>query len=395
MTEQPTGSPQRPLNVLFFYRTKRKQRYFSRVMNVAPQGVSARAVSSFFPKSRARTNATLSRREADKFVDQLFLETFNGKQTSRRNPLVRLYLLIGRLLSKRLYRKYHALLSRQRPDLLCVWNGHKFPEPMLCAMAARLDIPVAYFENGLLPQTTTLDNQGVNAACSLPGEAGFYKAYDGECDQHIAIIPRKPDNKKLSNTQDDLPGRFLLAPFQVDGDSQLIFNSPWIRSMRHLYRVLDRLSARLPDDLHIVVREHPTTSATYEDLHELARDNPRLHFISDTPLVDTLSRAEAVLTINSTVGMEAILLGRKLVTLGDAIYNLPGLVLHAVDEASLDDCIDKLDGFAPDADLRHRFICYLKNEFLVPGDWKQPDDPHLQAVWRKLLVFSRAEPRNV
>ena len=52
----------------------------------------------------------------------------------------------------------------------------------------------------------------------------------------------------------------------------------------------------------------------------------RVLFLETGDLVKLLKRAKGVVTINSTVGTAALEIGRPVLTLGQAIYDIPGLV---------------------------------------------------------------------
>ena len=73
-----------------------------------------------------------------------------------------------------------------------------------------------------------------------------------------------------------------------------------------------------------------------------------------------------MVTLNSTVGIEALLFGKPVITLADACYNIDGLVRNASNSEQLNNLIvDK--GWLPNERLRLQFLGYVWNEYLLHG----------------------------
>ncbi len=108
-----------------------------------------------------------------------------------------------------------------------------------------------------------------------------------------------------------------------------------MRSPEYLDQVatIDFLLRTIPDSHLLVVKEHPAQigAISAERLFELARrfDN----FVLLPPQTNNyavLDRADAVVSVNSKSGAEAVLLGKPVVVMGDAFYRSCPLVF-AVD----------------------------------------------------------------
>ena len=89
--------------------------------------------------------------------------------------------------------------------MICIWNGHRLPEYAIKLIAKKNNIKLAFFENGLLPDSTTVDPNGVNDLNSVPREKEFYENYvpsgknlDFEIQQRAAIKSKK-DTVNLQN----------------------------------------------------------------------------------------------------------------------------------------------------------------------------------------------------
>jgi len=119
------------------------------------------------------------------------------------------------------------------------------------------------------------------------------------------------------------------------------------------------------------VKEHPSFALS---IRNKVRPHPRILFANSNETRELIESAAGVLTINSTVGLEALTLGRKVVALGDAPYNVEGLVQMAASVPEVIDRLSALDIFTPDEVLRDTFIGYVFNEFLLHGDMMEPDE---------------------
>ncbi|WP_291848502.1 capsule biosynthesis protein [Bradyrhizobium sp.] len=121
-------------------------------------------------------------------------------------------------------------------------------------------------------------------------------------------------------------GPFIYYPLHVPADMALTLRSP-----EYLDQVatIDFLLRTIPDSHALVVKEHPAQigAVPASRLFELGRrfDN----FILLPPQTNNyavLGRAEAVVSVNSKSGAEAVLLGKPVVVMGDAFYRSCPLV---------------------------------------------------------------------
>jgi capsular polysaccharide export protein len=71
---------------------------------------------------------------------------------------------------------------------------------------------------------------------------------------------------------------------------------------------------------------------------------------------ELIRRAQGVTVISSTVGLEALLLERPVLTLGDPFYAGYGITLDADDFAQIPDLVPALLSFRPDHERTQRFL---------------------------------------
>ena len=126
--------------------------------------------------------------------------------------------------------------------------------------------------------------------------------------------------------------RWFLLPLQVKGDSQVKDHSRFKGMEDLLDEVVASFARHAPVDTLLVVKHHPMDRAytNYSrHLRALVREHgleQRLLYLHDQHLPTLLNHALGVVTINSTVGLQALYHGTPVLTLGESVYQIPGLV---------------------------------------------------------------------
>lgn len=273
------------------------------------------------------------------------------------------------------YSQASALLCKNKPDVVVLWNGSKWHQGMIKQLAKAHRMETIFFENGGLPNTTTIDCKGVNAENSVPRTPEFYRSY-----QPVSNNSFSPDTKlevreqKIQREEINVLGRgqrYIFVPFQVDSDTQILLHSPHIRNMKELWQLLDNITDNIQDDLVFVVKEHPSSINDYTALHN---KNSKILFSTESTQ-KLIENAEQVWTINSSVGLEAILLGKPVVVLGDAFYAIPGVAESVRPIRDIACYLNNIPSF--DSFVRDKFICYLRSEYYIPESWRSAGADHL------------------
>jgi len=267
---------------------------------------------------------------------------------------------------------FHALKRRGTTHLL-LWNGLKFRQRICVEAAKMLNIPCYFIERGAFPGTTTLDPKGINYLNSVPRDPMFYSTLPQATDApYIEYDCERPAG---------LPERYVFVPFQVNIDSQIVLFSPWIKHMPDLVRKMVESCARLGDKAPVLVfKPHPACGQDYSALEKSLESHPNIRFVHDIPAPDLIRHADAVATINSSIGMEALLMKKKVIVMGQAFYNLPRLTLSAANEDQLEHALAAFSEWEPDAQLRDRFLSHIASEHIVAGRWKDASLEHLDLV---------------
>lgn len=125
--------------------------------------------------------------------------------------------------------------------------------------------------------------------------------------------------------------RYFLVPLQVFNDSQVLHHSPYSDVREFIAEVIFSFAQHAPQHTALVLKHHPLDRGhrNYSAyIARLARQNriaSRVYYMHDGHLPSLLKHSLGVVTINSTVGLSALHHDKPLITLGRALYDIPGL----------------------------------------------------------------------
>jgi capsular polysaccharide export protein len=183
------------------------------------------------------------------------------------------------------------------------------------------------------------------------------------------LAGRRRGERHAAETIATLPrisGPVSAFPLQLDGDYQ-IRNSPLGGMLPAIEHVVASFARNAPKDARLLVKLHPLDDGLV-DWERIVRRTAvqfavaeRVMVIDGGAIEAVLPHARAVVTINSTVGMQALAQGIPVIALGHAVYNLPGLTF----QGALDDFWQM--PAPPDAQLYDAFRRVLAARRLIPG----------------------------
>lgn len=271
------------------------------------------------------------------------------------------------------------------------------------------------FEEGYLrPHFITLESGGVNAYSSLPKDPSFYRNlpeqpefevknlkpstslriwhaiwyyfiswlhreefhdyrhhkafscwYEGKCWIRAGWrkIWYKYKEKNIPNLlRNDLKDKYFLIILQVYNDSQIHNHSPYKDIRNYINDVMHSFSKKaLPSDIlvfkhHPMDRGHRLYGPLIQKLCQQYNINDRVIYVHDIAMPLLLGNAKAVVTINSTAGLSALIHNKPLKVMGQSIYNIKGLTYQG--------CLNTFwhTQFKPDPVLFRKFRIYLRSQ---------------------------------
>ncbi len=143
-------------------------------------------------------------------------------------------------------------------------------------------------------------------------------------------ITRLQDKKALARL--DVTRPYFFMPLQLDSDAQIVFHSRYLGIMAFVDEVLESFAAHAPKDAQLLFKQHPLARGNTgmrkkvlakAGLHGLSH---RVIFVYSCRIYQLLDKVSGVVTVNSTVGLQAIAHGAALKVMGEAIYDHPDVV---------------------------------------------------------------------
>lgn len=271
----------------------------------------------------------------------------------------------------RIHNTLSTIIASHNPEKIIIWNGYTgYVANILRFMCDRRKIECAFLERGLLKGSLFIDRLGVNGASSLneltpPAVDSFTLS-----NEEILFIENQFKIEKKTNKAPEKKGQNIFFPLQVQLDTNIILYCKY-RSMRETF--LDIYSALNTAESTFLIRPHP------EETTDTLINIPRFDNVSvskDKGLDYWLDWSDLVVTINSTVGLEALIKGKQVISLGQSIYSSAGLT-------------QDLKSKNNSAGVNHeRLIKYLG--YLTKFNLLLPDGPYNKSVVKAQLSIAES-----
>ncbi|WP_375191697.1 hypothetical protein [Marinobacter sp.] len=340
---------------------------------------------------------------------------------------------------------FDEIFRKENFDLLISSGDSRLLPQVLIYLAKQYSVPVIYFEQGPFG-TTTFDSLGVNANSSFDPKldqlsaeqrqvlkdrifrlqndrpSNYWKTFkrsplDKVYDIYtlLCLYPPKVLNRLLPKdlqiglsffkfvkslygrggsrktneiaTIAELPKKYIVFFLQVPVDAQLIDHSPYFSDF---YEMLVEIFEAKPAGYNLVIREHPQYRGKYSaDLYNYITRND-ICIANDVDLGHLLENASVVIVNNSTVGIEALFKGKKVVTLGNSIYSNRGVTFDYHPETPLAKVINDAIESSYDKDRLESFFYSLLVDYLFLGHFQ---DNNLRIQEEKFLNLVKQKKR--
>lgn len=180
---------------------------------------------------------------------------------------------------------------------------------------------------------------------------------------------------------------FVYFPLHLADDYKIRGVIPHCRDQASL---IELVADGLPDGHRLVVKEHPMSIGRNAALLDRLAAQRAVDIVDPyTSSHELIRAARAVTVIGSTVGLEALLHERPVLTLGRPFYAGYGLTVDVDALADLPAALGDLFAFRPDRELRDRFL-HAAMRACWPGAPVGVDDSqaNAQALARSLAAFA-------
>ncbi|EJV0549305.1 capsule biosynthesis protein [Campylobacter coli] len=276
---------------------------------------------------------------------------------------------------------YENFFKEKKIDAIVMYNDCRLIHAKAIKVARKLGIGIWIFEEGYLrPYCITFEKDGVNANSSLPRDKNFYLSCNILTKESIKEIPGgfkfmafsaflywlfsfllapffnnklhhrtlfpfeflfwfrslyrkylyKFTEKKLNQKIYSLEKKYFLAILQVYNDTQIKHHykksiEEFIEELILSFANHARAKSYLIFKHHPMDRGYRNYSKLINELSQKYHVEGRIFYVHDTYLPTLLKNALGCITINSTVGLSAILEGCPTKVCGNAFYNFEGL----------------------------------------------------------------------
>lgn len=125
--------------------------------------------------------------------------------------------------------------------------------------------------------------------------------------------------------------RFFLSPLQLAGDYQIRIHAPLGDLDRLVEGVIRSFARHAAPDRRLLFKTHPIDNGLSDwrrkiaDMAHAQGVGERVDLIDGGDLDRLIARAEGVVTVNSTVGLTALLAAKPVISLGASVYDIPGV----------------------------------------------------------------------
>ncbi|ELU0190886.1 capsule biosynthesis protein [Campylobacter coli] len=276
---------------------------------------------------------------------------------------------------------YESFFKEKKIDAIVMYNDCRLIHAKAIKVAKGLGIGIWIFEEGYLrPYCITFEKDGVNANSSLPCDKNFYLSCNILTKESIKEIPGgfkfmafstflywlfsfllapffnnklhhrtlypfeflfwfrslyrkylyKFTEKKLDQKIYSLEKKYFLAILQVYNDTQIKYHykksiEEFIEELILSFANHARAKSYLIFKHHPMDRGYRNYSKLINELSQKYHVEGRIFYVHDTYLPTLLKNALGCITINSTVGLSAILEGCPTKVCGNAFYDFEGL----------------------------------------------------------------------
>ena len=227
-------------------------------------------------------------------------------------------------------------------------------------------------ERGALPDTIFIDRNGFLFESSSYNESHWNKDLNEDENKKVTdyIENFKSDNDslepQLSNrldsesffgklkTEKEQFKKVIFVPLQMHNDTVTLLWCDWVKSVKNFQNIVVNLAKDNPEYLFII-KNHPNEQYKYivnEDNIKIADD---LHY------KDCIDHSDCVLTINSSVGLQAMMWDKPVIIVGKAFYQNNNLNRKAKNTEDIKSLVNNL--VCPCKESVKKFIYYLKFKF--------------------------------
>jgi capsular polysaccharide export protein len=314
-------------------------------------------------------------------------------------------------------------------------NDLRWQHAVARQVAREAGVEIFFSEEGLFrPHTLTFDSKGVNAFSSVPRSQEFYrrqhftprptfrplikrqlkrglrlvyflnfmllnkigdllkvnvplKNKNYSINQYAKLFFAKLRKVNRPSARLSLTRKFIFVPLQVTTDTQTIIHSTFAGTQQVIELIeaaYEKLPPSLKSEYALVFKQHPMEGHLTYQFHADS-------IVSTEGTGSLLSKCDLVVLVNSTTIVEALTKQKKIITLGESHYNIPGLLRRSDGERLAGDIRDSLESPSrPEPELVESFLNYLKYHYQINGNIFYYDQDTINQL--KTRLYAKTPP---
>jgi len=240
-----------------------------------------------------------------------------------------------------LLRRYTQFLENQKPDFVVTWGDMAHDSSAMRALTRHLKIPHLLYEGGFLPNSMCLDGGGMYYTPESDWQGIWENRKEPTRNERIRVKKLMAQWKQKDMSKYNNPTAFtkietgvnckayvpngkkvMLLICQTTGDASMYYPRVLVNNKMSLTKlVLRTMAGRM--DWHILVKPHP--HERHDDLALMVNPYQGITLIPTASPHSALRAADKVITINSTMGFEALGYGLPVITFGDNFFTGKGM----------------------------------------------------------------------
>ncbi|MDP4034499.1 MAG: capsular biosynthesis protein [Pseudorhodobacter sp.] len=322
---------------------------------------------------------------------------------AKRQPKTPLRRWLKRQLLRGQYNWSRGYFSRHPDHVAVAWNGLSGSRMAFLAGARDAGAACLHMELAPFPGRITLDPKGVNAEGSVPQDPGFFRQWVAGSPNRktenwramgAGMVARSSRRADVRQGAVDLPDSpYLFCPLQVPDDTQVTLFSGWCGGMSGFLAALAEAADQLPQGWHLRLKEHPSARQSLRTALAPLLASGRVILDNSADSFAQLAASRGVVTLNSSMGLQAFFHDKPVIVLGRAFFALPGLVTVADSQTSLNTAFAQPETLSFDAPLRSAFMTWLDQVYYPRFSFTAGQPPSADlAAFTAILAAARAAP---
>lgn len=293
-----------------------------------------------------------------------------AQRRAKRQPGNALLRWLKRQLLRVQYNGARRYFAANPQHVAVAWNG--LGGSRWCFLQAARDAGAAclYAELAPLPGRITLDPRGVNAEGSVPQHPDFFSEWARTHDTSAwrslgaGLAARASRRTDVGQGKGQIPTTpFLFCPLQVPGDSQVTLFAGWTGGMAGYLDALGKAATHLPEGWHLRLKEHPSAKTPLTPLIAPLIATGRVVLDNSSDSFAQLAAARAVVTLNSSMGLQAFFHDKPVIALGRAFWAQTGLATPISGQPGLNAVFAAPETATFDPSLRAAFVTWLGTDY--------------------------------